>query len=171
MEGFQGKPPAPLIPRFWAPRWNSIQSLNKFQSEVAGTLTWESEKVGVFSDSRQIDTEYKPVKVIQHTKQDDQLLLPINEIFGTEELSGNSQSIKERIPQPYIAVSWVDAHKLEIKDQDRIRVLISDQIFELTAKVREEIPSGVCGLPMGLPATPFFDLPCFCAIQKISGDS
>jgi NADH-quinone oxidoreductase subunit G len=38
MEGFQGEPPSALIPRFWAPGWNSIQSLNKFQDEVAGPL-------------------------------------------------------------------------------------------------------------------------------------
>ena len=38
MEGYQGQPPAPLIPRFWAPGWNSVQALNKFQEEVGGPL-------------------------------------------------------------------------------------------------------------------------------------
>ncbi|OHB64052.1 MAG: NADH-quinone oxidoreductase subunit G, partial [Planctomycetes bacterium RBG_13_60_9] len=38
MEGYEGQPPSSLIPRFWAPRWNSVQSLNKFQEEVAGPL-------------------------------------------------------------------------------------------------------------------------------------
>ena len=30
MEGYQGQPPSSLIPRFWAPGWNSVQSVNKF---------------------------------------------------------------------------------------------------------------------------------------------
>ena len=30
--------PPPLIPRFWAPGWNSVQALNKFQDEVGGPL-------------------------------------------------------------------------------------------------------------------------------------
>ena len=38
MEGYEGIPPAPLIARFWAPGWNSVQAVNKFQSEIAGPL-------------------------------------------------------------------------------------------------------------------------------------
>ena len=38
MEGSPLQPPPALIPRFWAPGWNSIQSLNKFQAEVGGPL-------------------------------------------------------------------------------------------------------------------------------------
>ena len=38
MEGFCGEPPAALIPRYWAPGWNSVQALNKFQAEVGGPL-------------------------------------------------------------------------------------------------------------------------------------
>ena len=34
MEGFAGEPPPALIPRFWAPGWNSVQSVNKFQGDV-----------------------------------------------------------------------------------------------------------------------------------------
>ena len=39
MEGFHGPPPAALIPRYWAPGWNSVQALNKFQEEVGGPLS------------------------------------------------------------------------------------------------------------------------------------
>ena len=38
MEGDHRQPPSALIPRFWAPGWNSVQSLNKFQQEVGGHL-------------------------------------------------------------------------------------------------------------------------------------
>jgi NADH-quinone oxidoreductase subunit G len=38
MEGCQDEPPAPLIPRYWSPGWNSVQALNKFQQEVGGLL-------------------------------------------------------------------------------------------------------------------------------------
>ena len=31
MEGYQGAPPSPIIPRFWAPGWNSPQAINKMQ--------------------------------------------------------------------------------------------------------------------------------------------
>src|SRR5262249_51446711 len=38
MEGYPCQPPSPLIPFFWAPGWNSVQSANKYQQEVGGPL-------------------------------------------------------------------------------------------------------------------------------------
>ncbi len=38
MEGYQGKPPSSIIPFFWSPGWNSVQSINKYQIEVGGSL-------------------------------------------------------------------------------------------------------------------------------------
>ena len=38
MEGYEGQPPAPLIPRYWSPGWNSGQALNKYQEEIGGEL-------------------------------------------------------------------------------------------------------------------------------------
>jgi NADH-quinone oxidoreductase subunit G len=38
MEGFEGQPPPALTAHLWAPGWNSIQALNKFQAEVGGPL-------------------------------------------------------------------------------------------------------------------------------------
>jgi NADH-quinone oxidoreductase subunit G len=38
MEGWEGQPPAAINPNFWAPGWNSIQSLNRFQEEIDGPL-------------------------------------------------------------------------------------------------------------------------------------
>ena len=38
MEGYERKPPSPLVTNFWAPGWNSVQSVNKFTRETAGPL-------------------------------------------------------------------------------------------------------------------------------------
>src|SRR5688572_4045639 len=38
MEGFHGLPPSSMIPFFWSPGWNSVQSINKYQQEVGGPL-------------------------------------------------------------------------------------------------------------------------------------
>ena len=39
MEGSPNQPPGALQPFFWSPGWNSIQAVNKFQSEIGGALT------------------------------------------------------------------------------------------------------------------------------------
>src|ERR1019366_7608106 len=38
MEGASLQPPGALQPFFWSPGWNSIQSVNKFQSEIGSAL-------------------------------------------------------------------------------------------------------------------------------------
>ncbi|WP_202630591.1 hypothetical protein, partial [Deinococcus alpinitundrae] len=38
MEGHHGAMPPALRPVFWAPGWNSVQSLNRFQAEIDGPL-------------------------------------------------------------------------------------------------------------------------------------
>ena len=48
MEGFAGDPPPVLVTRFWAPRWNSVQSVNKFQKEVGGPLRGSEPGVRLF---------------------------------------------------------------------------------------------------------------------------
>ena len=35
MEGYPGNPPPALIPRFWAPGWNSVQALTSFRTRWA----------------------------------------------------------------------------------------------------------------------------------------
>ena len=38
MEGYYGPMPSALVPYFWAPSWNSVRAVNKFQDEVGGPL-------------------------------------------------------------------------------------------------------------------------------------
>ena len=38
MEGTPGQPPGALQPFFWSPGWNSIQAVNKFQSEIGDAI-------------------------------------------------------------------------------------------------------------------------------------
>src|SRR6185312_14740393 len=38
MEGYYGPMPSALVPYFWAPSWNSVRAVNKFQDEVGGSL-------------------------------------------------------------------------------------------------------------------------------------
>jgi len=38
MEGYRNEPPSSIIPFFWQPGWNSVQSINKYQIEIGGPL-------------------------------------------------------------------------------------------------------------------------------------
>jgi NADH-quinone oxidoreductase subunit G len=96
MEGYEGRPPAPLISRYWSPGWNSVQALNKFQLEVAGPLLGgdpgrrliepaSSGKLSYFGDIPQAGKREYSISDFPHYA-----------IFGSEELSSYAPSIVER---------------------------------------------------------------------------
>jgi NADH-quinone oxidoreductase subunit G len=96
MEGYEGQPPAPLISRYWAPGWNSVQSLNKFQQEVGGPL------LGGDPGKRLIEPKQggKPAYftgVLLRKTGSEQTASPQYHIFGSEELSAHAPAIVERM--------------------------------------------------------------------------
>ncbi len=93
MEGYEGRPPAPLISRYWSPGWNSVQSLNKFQQEIGGPLQ------GGDPGKRLIEPEQdkKPTYFSALPAAGEQAFVPEHHIFGSEELSAYAAAIRERM--------------------------------------------------------------------------
>lgn len=94
MEGYEGRPPAPLISRYWSPRWNSASALNKFQQEAGGPLR------GGDPGKRLIEPMEKgnPAYFTDVPAEPGQGLssAPEYDIFRSEELSAQSPAIFER---------------------------------------------------------------------------
>ena len=115
MEGFGGRPPAALLPRYWSPGWNSVQSLNKFQSEVGGPLRGgdpgkrliEPTQLNPAQMSKALFFDDIPEAFI--ARKDEWLFVPLFHIFGSEELSSMSPAIAELSPKPYLALNEDDA--------------------------------------------------------------
>jgi NADH-quinone oxidoreductase subunit G len=167
MEGYEGEPPASLIPRFWAPGWNSIQSLNKFQSEVGGSLH------GGDPGQRLIEPSPAGLKFSDEVPQafarrsDEWLIVPLYHIFGSEELSVLSAGIAERAPQVYIAINDKDAARLGVNDGEQVELDLQGSSYCLPVKSRPAIPKGVAGLPVCLRQLPFVDLPAWGRIARM----
>ena len=51
MEGYKGIPPGPVVPFFWSPGWNSVQSVTKYQEEVGGSLRNGNSGVKLFKEN------------------------------------------------------------------------------------------------------------------------
>jgi NADH-quinone oxidoreductase subunit G len=90
MEGTQNPPPPSLIPRFWYPGWNSVQSINKFQIEVGGPLHGGNPGKRLIEPSSKTYTPYE-------IGQDEQPDMPQPRIFGSEVLSSLAPAIIERM--------------------------------------------------------------------------
>ncbi|SEK84737.1 NADH-quinone oxidoreductase subunit NuoG [Nitrosovibrio tenuis] len=167
MEGYPGHPPPSLIPRFWAPGWNSVQALNKFQDEVGGPLK------GGDPGERLIEPlQGKKVAYFQNVpagfklRAGEWLLLPLHHIFGSEELSILAPPIAELSTEPYLALNPDDAVDLRLAAGDDAQLLFGPELMEISPGFPEEIPRaywlpvrlkpelqrGTAGLPVGLPS-------------------
>jgi NADH-quinone oxidoreductase subunit G len=163
MEGYEGIPPSSLITRFWAPGWNSVQSLNKFQSEIGGPLLGgdpgrrliEPGKVEAISYFSEVPAAFSP-------RSDELLIIPLYHIFGSEELSSLSPEIAQMSPQPYLGLNREEMNSLRINDGEEVELTLNNTLLLLPVKPVSTLPLGVAGLPVGLPGLKGIFLPAWC---------
>ena len=115
MEGYEGQPPSAIIPRFWSPGWNSVQALNKFQSEVGGPLRGGDPGLRLIEPTQaEQKSHFREIPEAFQRRKDEWLIVPIYHIFGSEELSAIAPAIAERVPEPYLMLNDEDAADLDI---------------------------------------------------------
>lgn len=155
MEGYNGKPPASLIPRFWAPGWNSVQALNKFQAEVGGELAGGDPGQRLIEPDGGEEPDYNNDIPEAFAASTSLLAVPLYHIFGSEELSMFSSSIADRAPRSYVALNPRDAADLGLVDGEEVEIA-SERApgkWRAPAVISASLPQGVAGLPSGLPGS------------------
>ena len=167
MEGFPGNPPAPLVSRFWAPGWNSVQSVNKFQSEVGGPMTGGDPGVRIIeppSGARPawFDDVPRPFAPVPGRL----LVIPLHHIFGSEELSALAPAVAERAPEVYVALHPDDAAALGIAAGEFAEVALAGAAHTLPVRIRPLLARGTAGVPAGMGAWKGAALPAFGTVRK-----
>jgi NADH-quinone oxidoreductase subunit G len=160
MEGYEGIPPAALITRFWAPRWNSPSAVNKFQQEIGGALRGGDPGKRLIEPPSGARPDFfdgipGPVTI----EEGRFLLVPMYHIFGSEALSMSSPAIAELAPKPYAALHPDDAADRRLSAGDLVRVTVNGTTLDLPVTLTDSLPRGVAGLPAGLPGMPQTALP------------
>jgi NADH-quinone oxidoreductase subunit G len=162
MEGFDGQPPPTLIPRFWAPHWNSVQSLNKFQSEVGGPLRGGDPGRRLIEPAKAQGAAYLDgIPAPFGPRAEEWLVIPQYHIFGSEELSVLTPSIAELAPRPYLAIDPSDADTFQVKEGDELALHLNGETYRLRVRLAHGMPDGTVGLSVGLPGSPVVDLPAW----------
>ena len=154
MEGYEGQPPPALIPRFWAPNWNSVQALIKFQERVGGPL--EGGPVGrrIVEPGEETPAYFRDVPAAFVPREGQWLVVPLYHIFGSEEQSALAPGITELAPAPYLGLNSGDLADLGAAEGDRVTVSVGGARYRLPVRVVPGLPQGIAGLPVGLPGLP-----------------
>jgi NADH-quinone oxidoreductase subunit G len=159
MEGNPDQPPSALLPFFWAPGWNSIQAVNKFQAEIGGPLRQGDPGVRVIErDGTGFKFFEQPPPAFE-TREGEWLVVPCYHIFGSEELSRSAPAIAELSPEPYVALNPEGASnfgkEVELFGQ------------RLPVKIVADLPNGLAGVPAGVPPFLGLDLPAWSRVSRL----
>ena len=174
MEGYEGVPPAPLLTRFWAPGWNSIQSVNKFQSGIAGPLMGgdpgkrllEPKETGAGSP-KYTPNYFDCVPEPFQRRPGEWLVVPAHHIFGSEELSALAPAIADRMPAAYVGLNAHDASSLGVKVGEHVELMVGAVRYEFPSALIDDVPTGIALLPVGLPGVQMVSLPAWGTLRRV----
>ena len=152
MEGDQNPVPAPLVPRFWYPGWNSVNSTAKFQIEVGGPLH------GGPSGARLIEPSGADGKPLAGPRAEalgngQVWLIPRLSIFGSDELSALAPAISELIPEAAVRIHSSLAAKLGLADGGEARIEIAGRVVRLTARIDDTVAEDAAVVPANFTET------------------
>lgn len=167
MEGASLQPPGALQPFFWSPGWNSIQSVNKFQSEIGSALRTGDPGVRLIEPAD--EGEYF-TQIPSHfaRREREWLVIPIEHIFGSEELSRHAPAVEKLVFEPYLALNVADAGSLGLEGgSGEVEIELSGTKHRLPVKVLPDLPGGIAGIPHGLPAAFGEVFPAWRRIERI----
>lgn len=168
MEGLRALPPSSMIPFFWAPGWNSVQSVTKYQEEAGGPLKGGDPGRRLLEPSPDAVAKFFTVVPEKFRPLDGHLwLVPLHHIFGSDELSTHSPAVAERIPKPYIMIHRKDAAALNLESGQTLPFEIDGEAYELPVVISEVIAQGLAGVPSGLDGLRFAELPTWALLKKI----
>jgi NADH-quinone oxidoreductase subunit G len=147
MEGYRGQPPSPIIPSFWSPGWNSVQSINKYQIEVGGPLHGGDPGKRIFEKDDSANLKYFETKQNKFRRRENEYLaIPVYHIFGSEELSSVAEAVKKMIQEQFFWMNPDDAAKIGVKEDDLIQINNNDVSIKLPVKINLKIPEGMAGI-------------------------
>ena len=156
MEGAALTPPPELATRAWAPGWNSVHAINKFQIEVGSGVHRFARGVRLLEPS--VTTEprrFADVPPAFAGKPDELLVVAATHIFGSDDLSLETPGIAGLALKPYVGLGARDAERLGVREGQAVRLAVAGRVVEVAVRVRPALTAGVASVSVAgleLPA-------------------
>jgi len=176
MEGFQGRGPTSLLPRYWSPGWNSSEAINQFQIEVGGPLHGGDpgrrliEPGNRRSGSDGVGLHTVSASTVPTGKAEPVLMFcGLSEIFGSEETSRRAPAVAQSMPPAYVLLNPDTAVSLGVMENGRYELLLGIEKefrqLSLTVRIDPTLPIHVAALPAGYPETSWWQAPCWATVE------
>lgn len=161
MEGMPSAKNSAILGAAWSPGWNSNQAISKFQDEVNGEL--KQAHTGNLLLQRGKSGDY--LKLSLPTQEAGEFsLIRAFQIFGSDELSAKATPIRERLTDPYVSLSPVDADRLGVRQGDTVSINGNGKLAAVC--VRTHIKPGTTALYAGDNHLNLQDLAHTVSLQK-----
>jgi NADH-quinone oxidoreductase subunit G len=168
MEGVGERPPSSLVPFYWTPGWNSVQALYNYLDEPNGSMKGGDPGIRIFESSEgATKTYFSQDGNPYHVENGNWLIVPVYQIFGSDELSSAGKSVSQRIKKPFVLLNQTDANSINLNEGDRVVAEIIKDAPELTVKIDNSLRPGLAGLSVNLPGMPFVALPAIGKFHKL----
>ncbi len=160
MEGRNENPPSSLVPFYWTPGWNSVQAANNYLDEPNGSLKGGDPGIRLIEQCTSQGKSFFSIKSgIVGKKTGEWIIVPVNQIFGSEEMSSASPSISKRIEEPFVMLNQNDANIFNATNTDFLELEISGTKIKVKLKIENSIRQGIAGLSVNLPGMEYLELP------------
>jgi NADH-quinone oxidoreductase subunit G len=168
MEGQAENPPSSLVPFYWTPGWNSVQALYNYTSEPGSSLKGGDPGIRLFNKKEGTGKGYFAYKDHSDAALNDELnIVPVYQIFGSEELSSKSPAVAQRIKNPYVIISQHDAEVENVKDGEMVKLELNNITLEVMVKIDRGAVAGLAGLSVNLSGLPFVSVPVTGKVHKL----
>jgi len=153
MEGMSGRKDATFVASSWAPRWNSNQSISKFQDEVGGELRQGHPGRLLLTKNKETGPFYQPAGSVGRTNGGF-TVIPAYQLFGSDELSNYAQPVASRLIGSYVALAPIDARQLGVTTADRVEVGAEAGKASFPVCIRTRVKPGTAVLFIGADDSP-----------------
>lgn len=157
MEGYHGQPPAADTPFFWAPGWNSVQSVNKYQIEVGGPLHGGNPGKRLIEPAENGSVSFSNVE--GYAVSGEFVVIPIYHIYGSDELSALSPPLAQRIPPAAISINESALVKHGRAGAQTISIHYKNENITLPVCINNSLPENVLLMPYGFKETQGISFP------------
>ncbi len=159
MEGQPETPPSSLTPFYWSPGWNSVQALYSYLDEPNGSMKGGDPGIRLIEPAEKSTVAYFNTVNTHGNRGKDWQLLPVYQIFGSEELSIHGEAVAQRMKEPFVILNPEDAQTIGVADGDPVQLETEGNQLTIKVNIENTLPKGLAGLVKNLPGMPFVTMP------------